>query len=303
MTPAIDDLVKLRSDCLEAWISPAHGAAIACLFERNRGFQLLRETPAEAIAAGDTMKFGCFPLVPYSNRVGFRRLSVNGRVLELPPNREGAAHSFHGNAWMQSWTIERQSEAMLELSLVNESGNPNWPYAYTALQRFELNGNVLQLTLSLRNSGAETFPAGLGWHPFFRTSSGSRIAFSAQGVWLNDADMLPQQLVETSGAWNFAGGRGLRGIGVDNCFTGWNRHARLEQPDAAYALVIEASETLSSLVVFRPIDGREFIAIEPVTHVNNGANLLAQGRQDTGIRMLTPGAELTGTMTIALELL
>ncbi|MEC4723813.1 aldose 1-epimerase [Noviherbaspirillum sp. CPCC 100848] len=290
-------LVKLRNRHLEAWVSPSHGAAVARLFELETGFHILRETSQDEIARGETMKFGCFPMIPYSNRVGFRRLAFGGRSFELDCNRAGAPHSFHGNAWMQAWHIDELQDHHLAVSLVH-AGDGHWPFPYTVRQELTLVQNALHLRLSLRNTGTAPFPAGGGWHPFFNIDPDSRVSFEAQRVWLNDEHMLPRESALTQGGWNFSDSRPTQALAVDNCFQGWSGNAVLEHPARRRRITIGGCERLASLVVFRPSDGREFIALEPVSHVNNGMNLMAQGHTDTGVLVLQP----RDSMEIAMEI-
>ena len=49
---------------------------------------------------------------------------------------------------------------------------------------------------------------------------------------------------------------------------------------------------------------RNFVAIEPVSHVNNAVNLLDAGSSqadDLGIRVLAPGESLSAQMSIMVE--
>jgi aldose 1-epimerase len=294
-------LVKLQSDVLEAWICPEHGAAIACLFEKHTGFQILRETPADAIAAGATSSFACYPLIPYSNRIAYRRMHFGHRIIELASNRPGTPHSFHGNAWISPWTVEEQQNHFLVLSFSHRRGDANWPFPYHVTQTFALHGSTLSIAILLTNSGVEAFPAGAGWHPFFLTEMDTRVKFSAQQVWLNDADMLPRESVAASGAWNFRNGKALHRFAIDNCFAGWGRRAEIAHQASARKVIVSGTDALSYLVAFRPADGREFIALEPVSHVNDGANLAARGHTDTGITILHPRQSLKVGMTIRLE--
>ena len=58
---------------------------------------------------------------------------------------------------------------------------------------------------------------------------------------------------------------------------------------------------MKHLVVFTN-DTRDFVAIEPVSHVNNAMNLLNAGKgyqaQDLGLRVLQPGESMTIDMSI-----
>ena len=53
----------------------------------------------------------CFPLVPYSNRLGHRRFTWQGRDHATQPNFEGSPHSLHGVGWQRAWQVAAQSGA------------------------------------------------------------------------------------------------------------------------------------------------------------------------------------------------
>jgi aldose 1-epimerase len=55
--------------------------------------------------------------------------------------------------------------------------------------------------------------------------------------------------------------------------------------------VIEASPPLRHLVIYVP-PGQDHFCIEPVSHVNDGFNLLERGTEGTDVRVLAPGETL-----------
>jgi aldose 1-epimerase len=81
-------------------------------------------------------------------------------------------------------------------------------------------------------------------------------------------------------------------LDIDHCFDGWVGQAELATPMGRWR--IESS--LRHLVVFTRPD-RTDVAIEPVSHVNNALNLLAQNRgldpEDLGVRVLAPGESMS----------
>jgi aldose 1-epimerase len=50
-------------------------------------------------------------------------------------------------------------------------------------------------------------------------------------------------------------------------------------------------------VLFVP-RGKDFFAVEPVSHANDGFNLLARGVPGSGVQVLEPGAALGGTVRL-----
>jgi aldose 1-epimerase len=50
-------------------------------------------------------------------------------------------------------------------------------------------------------------------------------------------------------------------------------------------------------VIYVP-PGQDFFCIEPVSHVNDGFNLLERGVDGTGVRVLARGRRLAGTIRL-----
>jgi aldose 1-epimerase len=50
-------------------------------------------------------------------------------------------------------------------------------------------------------------------------------------------------------------------------------------------------------VIYVP-PGQDFFCVEPVTHVNDGFNLLVRGVDGTGVHVLAPGQTLAGTIRL-----
>ena len=87
-------------------------------------------------------------------------------------------------------------------------------------------------------------------------------------------------------------------LDVDHCFDGWSGGVLLRDE----LLQIRVSSNLHRLVVFTN-ETREFVAIEPVSHVNNAVNLVAAGAdaQALGLVVLQPGESMSAQMTIEVE--
>jgi aldose 1-epimerase len=85
---------------------------------------------------------------------------------------------------------------------------------------------------------------------------------------------------------------------VDNCFDGWTGAVQLRDE----LLHTRVSSNLTRLVVFTN-DTRDFVAIEPVSHVNDAVNRVHAGADaaQLGLVTLQPGESLTAQMTIEVE--
>jgi len=66
-------------------------------------------------------------------------------------------------------------------------------------------------------------------------------------------------------------------------------------PEWNAGLRIDADPPLGFLVVYSP-RGEDFFCAEPVSHCTDAFNLARQGRRDTGMLTLEPGANLSATV-------
>jgi aldose 1-epimerase len=286
-------LVRLRSGEFALDLCPRWGGAVAAFRKADRA--LLRPAGDAFVGRGDPSLAACFPLVPFSNRVADARFSFQGRIYELEKNFPPEPHAIHGHGWQKPWEVADASPSRAELSF--RQAVSGMPFDYRACQMFALRDDGLEIALEVTNAGDGPMPAGIGLHPYFTRTDGVTLRASFDHVWLPDARKIPKQRVPLPAAWNFARGLPLAQLDLDHCFGGWDGRAELHWPETDLTLVMEATPPLRHLVIYVP-PGQDFFCIEPVSHVNDGFNLLARGVAGTGVRVLAPGETLGGTIRL-----
>jgi aldose 1-epimerase len=281
-------MVRLQSGELSCEIAPQLGGCIAGLWLGD--VPVLRSTPADQL--GSARQSGSYPLVPFSNRIAQAALVWEGTQHPLVRNNGPEPHAIHGVGWQRAWEV-LESDAEFALLSYEHRPDASWPFAFDTSQTFRLHAGALELTLSITNQSREPAPAGLGWHPYFVKRSRSHIAFQAGGRWEMGDDKLPTQRNAVAGV-----DTDCAFVDIDHCFDGWNGVVQLNDE----ALHTRITSTLRRLVVFTN-DTREFVAIEPVSHVNNAVNLVAAGADaaSLGLVILQPGESMTAQMAIAVE--
>ncbi len=293
--------IELRAGPARLTLAPEIGGAIAA-YEWN-GKPILRPTSGEALAAGDVRSFSSYPLIPFSNRIADAMLHWGGEAYPLQRFLPGESHAIHGNGWHRAWNIVEQAPTRATVELVHDAAGDNareWPFPYRARQAFDLAADTLTLTLTIFNTGGAPFPFGLGWHPFFPCNAATVLGFVAGGVWRTDPTLLPTRLDPVPQAWNFGAPRPIAATTLDNCFAGWQPPATLRWPDRGLAVAVTADDACEHLVVFIPPD-RDYLAVEPVTHMTNAFNRATAGQLDTGTRLLAPRATFSCTMRISVS--
>jgi aldose 1-epimerase len=282
-------------------LAPNVGGAIAA-FEWN-GKPVLRPTPKDAVTAGDVQRLSCYPLIPFSNRIAGATLHWDGASYRLPRYLANHPHAIHGNGWRRAWEVVEQTPAHATLELLHTGAGESageWPFAYRARQGVDLADNALAMSLAIENTGDAPFPFGLGWHPFFPRTAATVLSFTAANVWQTDALDMPTKLERVPPAWDFARPRPIAATALDNCFTGWQPPATLCWPERDLIATLSADAACSYLVVYVPSD-RDYLAIEPVTHMTDAFNRADAGQSDTGTRVLAPGATFSCTMHLSVS--
>jgi aldose 1-epimerase len=281
--------ITLLSHAMRCEIKPDLGGCVAGLWRGEQ--QVLRSTAAADLQS--VRVSGSYPLVPYSNRVAWRKLLWAGQHYTLPQNFAPEPHSIHGVGWERAWAVDEASTTDATLRY-QHAGDAGWPFAFDSRQTFSLTDDALVMRISITNRADVAAPVGLGWHPYFAKSPQSRLRFRTQGRWEMDADMLPTQRLPHAGL-----DCDCSVLDIDHCFDGWSGSLQLEEA----GLRITVSSDLNCLVVFSTPE-RDSIALEPVSHVNNALALAQQAGtppQALGLHVLQPGATFAASMRIQAE--
>jgi aldose 1-epimerase len=278
--------VELRAGSLRLALRPDLGGAIAGLW--MGATPVLRST--EPAALTDARSSACFPLVPYSNRIGHRRFQWQGQNHSTAVNFNDTPHSLHGVAWLRPWDVVSSSGTEAEL-VYRHAADAHWPYAFDVSQRFVLTSDGLTLHLAITNRAEQIQPVGLGWHPYLPRRPGARLQVEVSERWDNDASGLPTHRVAHPGI-----DAAVCDLDLDNCFGGWQGSARLDDEQVSLRL----SSSLAHLVVFTPKD-KPFYCVEPVSHVRNAIQMAEPAAH--GLRALAPGATFEASMQLDIAML
>jgi aldose 1-epimerase len=288
------EVVRLRRSPYELEVCPGQGGCITAF--RHRGRDLLRPATARYFADGDAREASSFPLVPFSNRIADARFGFLGQSYQLVRNSPPEPHAIHGDGWQNPWVLTEATPRRAVLDFAHRSAGT--PLDYRARQTFALGERGLAVTVEIANAGASAMPAGVGLHPYFVGSEGVTLTARLDQVWLPDERKIPQQRAPLPAAWDFARGLRLAPLDLDHCFGGWDGAARIHWPETDLTLAIAAEPLFGHLVVYVP-PGQDFFCVEPVSHVNDGFNLLERGVAETGVRILEPGERLVGVVRLS----
>jgi len=276
------NVIELQSGSLSLALRPALGGCIAGLWQH--GVPVLRSTDADALTSSRAS--GCYPLLPYSNRIANRRFSWLGQAHTTQQNFDENPHSVHGVGWQRAWQVASQTEGEAVLSL-SHAGDADWPFAFEAQQRFTLTPNGLEIELTFTNAAPHAVPAGLGWHPYFPKRQRSRLHIELTHRWDSDPETeLPTRKLAQPGI-----DADIAQLSYDNCFEGWRGAARIRDE----SLSLKLTSSLPYLVVFTP-QAKPYYCVEPVSHVNNAINMADP--LANGLRSIEPGQSTSAWMKL-----
>ncbi|MFD0210016.1 aldose 1-epimerase [Streptomyces hirsutus] len=257
-----DEDITLTAGDAEVTVRPGNGGRVSGL--RVGGVELLRQ--------GD--RFGCFPMVPWCGRTRDGRFRNGTTLHQLPLN--APPHAIHGTARDAAWRTARKSadEAVLTYDLVEP-----WPYPGRVTQQFTLGEDALTLAMAVETYDS-SFPAQLGWHPWFNRSLGGadaqdvRLDFTAAWQEERGDDHLPtgNRVDPRPGSWDDCFGMP---DGVDVTLT-WPGQLELKVTSREEWVVVYDEQS-------------EAVCVEPQTGPPNGLN--------THPRLVTPLEPLEATTT------
>jgi aldose 1-epimerase len=278
-----NDTLVLESGRLRVALAPAVGGSIA-------RFDLLEAEVIHPVLRGaeagerDVLRMGCFPLVPYCNRIRNGRFHFRGREVAIRPNMAGDPSPLHGQGWQAPWTVVRSSGEEAVLRFHHPAGE--WPWDYEAEQRCTLDADGLGVTLSCRNLSDMPMPCGLGLHPYFPCEPETELDTQVEDVWTVDEDVLPVERRPATDRYDLRDRR-ICGQDLDNGFSGWSGRAEIRDPRLPFSIRV-SSPNARYFQVYSPASGGLFVA-EPVSHANAALNQPEERWSSLGLKVLESG--------------
>jgi aldose 1-epimerase len=302
-------LLELSAGDLHVQIAPAIGGSISRFYGDFRAgaaqgeVEWLRPASAAGLAASDPLAMASFPLVPFCNRIRDGRATFEGREIRFPPNHpaQDSPHPLHGIGWQRPWKVALEAPAHASLT-IEVPATDAWPWSFSARQDITLTAQQLEVVITLTNLDAAAMPAGIGHHPYFPHTPGTRLTTHTRAMWEADKEVMPTALRETQAVRDLRAGVALSHLDLDNNFTGWERTALIEWPadsqGPARSLAMEAQAPLDYFVLYCP-SGADHFCAEPVSQCTDWLNLLpVHGQKAVGGARVPPGESAQGRFTL-----
>ena len=284
------DVIELRRGRTRAIVAPAAGGRLHQLEIDDDGdwLPLLHTAPSPEALLDDPLHLGSYPMAPWPGRIDGGRFVWAGRQWSVP--RNDPPHALHGRVAFAPWRIDAVSADACELSIELDS----WPFAGSVVQRIHVVDRGIDQQIEVRAASGNRFPAGVGWHPWFRRDvrpgAAVRVRVDASQVYETHEIIPTGWLLHARGQHNLRGGPELGDRRIDACY----RHPRgpisISWDDLT--LTMASSPNVTHAVVFTP---EHAVCVEPQTCAPDAFNLAAQGMEGAGMTIVSPSRPLIAT--------
>ena len=299
---------QLKNDQLELSFFPEYGCYWSALhiFFRERWVDLLEPIPDEA----PPFRFGSYMMAPWSNRIVQGIFEFEGTRYQLRKNFPDET-AIHGDVRNRPWNVELATKEKFVASLDSRKFSDfNFPFALKFKHSLELDRNRLFMGLFIENVDQKRAPVGMGFHPFFKRrltqdDKDIMVVLPADKVYPDEKCIPTVPAESVSKETDLRHERFLENPNLDHCFTDLTGNLiRLIYSESQVEVHYRLDSIFDHVVIYAPRtrDGRatDFVAIEPVTHVNNGFNLYAKRWKQTGVKILEPGQTWGGTCELSI---
>ena len=287
------EIIELSRGSTRAVVVPEAGGRLHQLSVRDgdRWLPLLHSPPSPPAHLADPIGGGSYVMAPWPGRIDGGRFLWAGRVRDVPVN--SGAHSLHGRGVYLPWTVDWRTPSSCRLSVDFDSG---WPFPGYAVQEIALLDDGISQRLEVWAGHGVRFPAGIGWHPWFRRSVGGRTSVRVRV----DADRIYEtaEMIPTGWLPRVKDAPDLRGyplLGVrrlDTCYRHLRAPLRIGWGDIE--LTMRSSANVTHAVVYTP---KHAVCIEPQTCAPDAFNLAAQGVEGAGLVVVDERHPLIATTT------
>jgi aldose 1-epimerase len=230
----------------------------------------------------------------------------------LPQNDSTKQHAIHGFTPRNRWRVIASKEAeeyaeltgQFHLSRDLPEAIANWPSDFILNVTYRLQHDGLRVQAQVENSGVNSLPFGLGYHPYFHLPGVNEATIdkyilqaNVNRLWEAEQNLPTGKQIAIPPDIDFRAARPIGSALLDHVFTvapaeathsdGKSELAQLSHRAAMGRLQVHADPAFRELVLFTP-PHRQAVAIEPYTCSADAANLAARGI-DSGWMVLGNG--------------
>lgn len=282
------DAIFIANDNLSVAITPRFGAIYNIW---DNGVAMLWQ-PGYAKQAVTPIG-GCFPLVPYANRVKNGFFTLANKQYQIADNHCQQPHALHGDGWTNKWHVIERGNTWIKLGHRSHL----YPFDYSAEQTIKILDKSLSIDIKITHLGKNPMPYGLGFHPWFIKHDNTELFAPASHIWHEDQQHFPTTLSQVPAHLDFSTRHKKLPSGfINNLFLGWTANdkqqyqADIVYPNTQQMINIQSSQLLNRYMLYQ--SHSEFFCFEPVSHdvdAHNSHNM-------PGLKLLTTNQSITANL-------
>lgn len=235
-------------------------------------------------------------LVPWPNRVVDGRYRWAGEDLQLSITEPDRWHALHGlAAWLEYRPVEHEGDRLVLTGTVPPQAG--YPHRIEVTVTFEVSDSGLSWSVAGANRGARPAPFGTGPHPYLVAGPGRVDGWqlhvpAAQVQTVTPDRLVPLEVVDVAGDFDFREPRVIGDTFLDNAYTGFER----DETGRGTVTVVDPSTGVGV--------GMRFAPDSPWVQVHTGDLPVAPSSSRIGLAVepmtCPPGALNSGTDVIEL---
>ena len=210
-------------------------------------------------------------LFPFANRIEKGQYSFKEKDYQLACNESGknALHGLvHNKQFQLIEKIENINFSSVTICFEEIEEREGFPFNYKIYITYTLSKNKIKIAVKIENTGTNSFPFTLGWHPYFVSKDlyHSSLNFKSNKKIEFDKNLITKGIIKASAEELKIK---IQNKQLDDCFILNSNTIKFITP--TYQIQIATDKIENYLQIYTPKNS-SIIAIEPMTGISNSFN-------------------------------
>lgn len=210
-------------------------------------------------------------LFPFANRIEKGQYSFKEKDYQLACNESGknALHGLvHNKQFQLIEKIENINFSSVTICFEEIEEREGFPFNYKINITYILSKNEIKIVVKIENTGTNSFPFTLGWHPYFVSKDlyHSSLSFKSNKKIEFDKNLITKGIIKASAEELKIK---IQNKQLDDCFILNSNTIKFITP--TYQIQIATDQIENYLQIYTPKNS-SIIAIEPMTGISNSFN-------------------------------
>ncbi len=210
-------------------------------------------------------------LFPFANRIEKGQYSFKEKEYQLACNESGknALHGLvHNKQFQLIEKVENINFSSVTICFEEIEEREGFPFNYKIYITYILSKNKIKIAVKIENTGTNSFPFTLGWHPYFVSKDlyHSSLSFKSNKKIEFDKNLITIGIIKASAEELKIK---IQNKQLDDCFILNSNTIKFTTP--TYQIQIATDQIENYLQIYTPKNS-SIIAIEPMTGISNSFN-------------------------------